>query len=147
MKKIKQNVVNDFNNDEHVESFLLSNKNNKELEYTFKCNWDWNKPLNNMDDEHFRITHKEHGCGGEHYVKIDINFYIKLIYRLIFRYGLSVNKEFIKNLILDFEKYFYKTIKNYEDGKWKNCNHFHDIEIDMELIADFCYSNYGELID
>ena len=114
----------------------------KETEYNFKCNWDWTKPINSFDEEHYRITHLDIACNGNHIIKIDYGFYVLLIHKLIFTYNITINKKFIENLINDFELYFENKIKTFENGDW-NINHFHSIDIYAEIISDYCELKYG----
>ena len=103
----------------------------KEMEYTFKCSW-----FNRKSDAGYP-------CDGEHYVKIDINFYIMLFYSLIFHHGVSVDKEYVLKVIKDFEEYFNGMIIRYENGEDVGFNHFGKIDNEMEIISNFCFDMYG----
>ena len=115
-----------------------------EITYNFKCDWDCAKIIDSFDEEHYRLTHMDVACNGNHSITIDEIFYIMLISKLIFHYNLTVDKIFIYNLINDFEIYFQNKIKKFENGEW-NTNHFHSIDIYAEIINDYCNLKYEKL--
>lgn len=116
----------------------------KQMEYNFKCDWDWTKPFNDIDNEYYRLMHLDCACNGNHIIKIDDGFYNMLIHKLEVAYGLSIDENFIENLLIDFESYFENLIKTFENGEW-NINHFHSIDIYAEIISGYCKSKYGEI--
>jgi hypothetical protein len=105
------------------------NKIMEDKTYIFKCGY----------------KNGEHHCNGEHKFLLSHDFYTSLIYRMVFVYNLSVDKDILLLTIDKFNKYIEdRYVKNKTD--FSEFSHFSSIDIDAELLMDFTEKEFGNNI-
>lgn len=86
------------------------------LQYNFKCDWNWELPMNDDDDEFYRITHKTHDgcCNGNHVIIVNDDLILQIIY-LLFKMGKidSYSRELFETINIEFKEFFNDKIRRY----------------------------------
>jgi len=100
-----------------------------------------------MEDKRylFKCGYKngEHHCNGIHEFSLTHDFYAVLLYRMVFVYNLSVDKEMLLLIIDKFKKYIEERyIKNQTDTS--EFSHFTSIDMVAELLMDFTEKEFGD---
>ncbi len=99
--------------------------------------------MSKLETYTFKCTHNQgtHHCNGSHVFELDRNILPYLIYHMIFRGELSVDKEVAESLFREFKIYVEEMHEL--NQREQPLIHFSTIDMTAELLQSFSDKKYG----